>query len=422
MLFLRSEVILLNFSKKDNAEIRVLVISRLYPNRFNNSHGIFVHRQIEHLIQNRCKAIVVAPKPWSPKILWFREKWRDYGLIPKHDRLNNIEIHYPNYLRFPGKCYYPFSGILVFFCIRKFIGSIKKSFQFEIIYSNTDVTDGHASILLGKRFKVPVVLMSRGELNVWPYTGKLANLACKTVLNKSDQIITVSNDLRQIAENLARPKVKIQVVYNGCDTEMFRNLVDTDHIRQDLKLPKDSMVLMYLGSVEEDKGVYELFEAFNVLIKRYKRLHLVMIGDGPEKAAINLAAKESGCQNRILIPGKKDNSELPLWLNACDIFVFPSHYEGLPNSVMEAMACERPVVATNAGGIPEIVEEGVTGYLVKVGDVESLVLKIDALLSNESLRKTMGMKGRKKLLSHSSWDRNALKLVGILRNSIKHFG
>ena len=411
----------MNFAK-DNTEIRILVISRLYPNRLNNSHGIFVHRQIEHLIRNRCKAIVVAPKPWSPKILWFRKKWRNYGLIPKHDRLSDIELYYPSYLRFPGKWNYPFSGILVFFCIIKLIRRIRKEFQFEIIYSNTDVTDGHASILLAKRFGIPVVLMSRGELNIWPHTGKLANLACKKVLNECDQIITVSNDLKQIAENLARPKVRIQVVYNGCDTEMFRDLGDKSRIRQDLKFPKDAMVLMYLGSIEKDKGVYELFEAFDALAKRYKKLHLIMIGDGPDRDAINFLARKSGCQNRMWTPGGKINSELPLWLNASDIFVFPSHYEGLPNSVMEAMACERPVVATNIGGIPEIVEEGVTGYLVKVGDVKSLVLKIDALLSNESLRKTMGMKGRKKLLSHSSWDRNALKLAGILRNSVKHFG
>ena len=124
---------------------------------------------------------------------------------------------------------------------------------------------------------------------------------------------------------------------------------------------------------------------------------------------------------RFWTPGQKDHSEIPLWLNGCDIFCFPSYYEGLPNAVMEAMACERPVVATKVGGIPEIVDDGFTGYLVHLHDIGRLVDMIERLILDRALREKMGKRAREKIISHSSWKKNAEILTCIFKGAMLNY-
>ena len=289
----------------DKNKIRVLVLSRLYPNEINRAYGIFVHQQVKSLSENGCDVTVISPTPWAPKILWFRRKWRELGKISKSGRVDGIKAYYPKYLEFPGGWNYPWSGILVFLWIRRLVIPIRRLFPFDVIYSNTDVTDGHAAILLGNLFGVPSVCISRGELNISPYKSRFAMEACKRVIRNCDQVVAVSKALKGAAERLEIPKKDIQVVYSGCDVMTFRNMGKRRSVKKKIGLPIDALILMYVGSIERDKGLYELFHVFDVLSKRHAKLHLVMIGKGPDKLSLNALAREHGLARKILDPGPK---------------------------------------------------------------------------------------------------------------------
>ena len=116
--------------------------------------------------------------------------------------------------------------------------------------------------------------------------------------------------------------------------------------------------------------------------------------------------------------GRLEHLEIPRYLNAGDIFVLPSHSEGLPNAILEAMACSLPVIATRVGGIPEAVEDGKSGILTEKKDTNSLARAMEYLIENGVAAKEMGVYGRKIMESRFSWKKNAQKIIEIYREII----
>jgi glycosyltransferase involved in cell wall biosynthesis len=159
--------------------------------------------------------------------------------------------------------------------------------------------------------------------------------------------------------------------------------------------------------------------AFIYLSKQYPNLHLLIIGNGPEYQYIKEQALKNGLQDKIHLAGVQPHNKIPDFLSAGDIFVLPSYNEGLPNAVLEAMACSRPVVATKVGGIPEAVRNGETGFLINEKDVGSLVNAINKLLSNEKLCTEMGLSGRKVIEQKFSWEYNAKEHIKIYEKLIQ---
>ena len=116
--------------------------------------------------------------------------------------------------------------------------------------------------------------------------------------------------------------------------------------------------------------------------------------------------------------GEIPQNEIPYWLSASDIFVFPTYNEGLPNAIMEAMACGLPVVATEVGGIPEVVKDGENGILIDKKDVKSIVHSLEKLIENKSMCKKMGEHGRITIEEKFSWNNSAKKLIEIYNKII----
>jgi glycosyltransferase involved in cell wall biosynthesis len=120
------------------------------------------------------------------------------------------------------------------------------------------------------------------------------------------------------------------------------------------------------------------------------------------------------------LPGYVPHEKLPLWINASDIFVLPSYQEGLPNVVLEAMACRKPVIATRVGGIPEIVSDGVTGILVEPLIVDQLAQAMETLLLNEDLCSKLGLAAEKLIHEHFTWEKSAKNLIKVYENLLEN--
>jgi len=386
----------------------------MYPNKTNSNSGIFIHNQMKSLEKLNCLVKVISPIPFSPRILWFNSAWKSYGLIPEEDTIDGIPVQYPRYIRFPGKWFYGLSCYLMDWGTRKKIRLIIKEFKPDVIHAHMAIPVGYVGLMLSEKFGLPLVCSLRGsDIHTYPYFGRLSMQLTRKVILKADQLVSVSNALKIAANKLVKSKKEIVHVYNGCDlnticySEKYRRAV-----RAERGIPKKDKVIIYVGRLLKTKGVYELVDAFLNLNVKYSNLRLILVGEGPECATIN---KITYSNNKIYLAGNVPHNEINQWLSASDIFVLPSYNEGLPNVILEAMACALPVVASKVGGIPEAVQDGRSGILVNKGDKNSLVKSIDYLLNNEEVAREMGRNGLRIIEQKFSWQRNAEEMIKIYK-------
>ena len=210
----------------------------------------------------------------------------------------------------------------------------------------------------------------------------------KFSIESSDRVTAVSRFLKERAEEsfgITRP---IEVIYNFVDPRVF-----APRRRTSLRLaPPQTRVIMHASNFRPVKNIPAVIRIF-AEVRRRLRSKLVMVGDGPEKAGAEQLARELGVDRDVLFLGNQDCMEelLPL----ADIFLLPSSSESFGLVALEAMSAEVPVVASNVGGLPEVVEHGVTGFLHDPGHLAGFVASVLRLLGHERLRRTMGRRGRK---------------------------
>ena len=207
-------------------------------------------------------------------------------------------------------------------------------------------------------------------------------------IQSSDRVTAVSRFLKERAEATFGITREIEVIYNFVDPKLF-----APRKRSTLRLaPPESRVLMHASNFRQVKNIPAVIQVFAEVRTRVPS-KLVMIGDGPEKAAAEQLTRELGLERDVLFLGNQDCMEelLPL----ADVFLLPSSSESFGLVALEAMSAEVPVVASNVGGLPEVVEHGVTGFLHDPGHIAGLVSSVLRLLGNESLRRTMGRRARR---------------------------
>lgn len=207
-------------------------------------------------------------------------------------------------------------------------------------------------------------------------------------IESSDRVTAVSRYLKERAEatfGVARP---IEVIYNFVDPDIF---APRKGGRLRLAGP-DTRVMMHASNFRAVKNIPVVIQTF-AEVRRHLQAKLVMVGDGPEKPGAEQLARELGVHRDVLFLGNQDCMEelLPL----ADVFVLPSSSESFGLVALEAMSAEVPVIASNAGGLPEVVEHGFTGFLHDPGNVSGYVDSALKLLGNERLRRTMGRRGRR---------------------------
>jgi glycosyltransferase involved in cell wall biosynthesis len=171
--------------------------------------------------------------------------------------------------------------------------------------------------------------------------------------------------------------------------------------------------LLFVGRLAAVKGVPMLFDALRDLSKDHPALHLTLVGDGPERAALERRAREMGLTSRITFAGYKSQAEVAELLRTATALVLPSFAEGVPVVLMEAMAARVPVVTTRIAGVPELVEDGVSGLLVPPGDAHALQVAIGRLLYDAHLCRDMGEAGRLRVAAEFSSDSEAAWLAAL---------
>ena len=203
-------------------------------------------------------------------------------------------------------------------------------------------------------------------------------------------VTCVSEGVRSFASNtLAIPDDKLVVIPNGIDASEFKNL--RPGLREELDLPGDALLVVSVGRLDEQKGMHYLIRAAASVSNRRPETVFAIAGDGPLRASLENEIKQLGLEGRVHLLGWRD--DIPDILATVDLFVLPSLWEGMPNVILEAMACGKPVIATDIGGSRELVVNNETGRLVPPKDAASLAVTIEQLLAHLDLACTMGKRG-----------------------------
>ena len=209
-------------------------------------------------------------------------------------------------------------------------------------------------------------------------------------------VATVVNS-RRVANSLVRRGIThrshILVIHNGIDISRFPSSDARDDVRTSLGLADDDFVWLTIGRLAEQKDYPNLLRAFATLVETAPGSRLIVVGRGPLRAELESHVRAEGLQGSVSFLGFRN--DVPLLLAGADAVVIGSRYEGMPNVVMEALASKLPVVGTDVGAMPELIREGVNGYLVPPSDPLALASAMRKLaLASPQERVEMGVRGR----------------------------
>jgi teichuronic acid biosynthesis glycosyltransferase TuaC len=362
--------------------MRVLVLSATFPNASQPNRGVF------RRLAARCQIVVVAPIPWFPLNRWIRP---DMDGAPHVESQDGLTVYHPRYFCLPryGKF---LDGLFYALSLVPFLLRLRRRFDFEVIDAHFAFPDGTGAALLGRLFGRPVVITLRGSIARLS-TYRLHRPQLRWALSRAARVTAVADYLRRVAIAIGISGNRIRVIPNGVDLASF-SPVERIEARRACGLPTDRTILLTVAALYGWKGQHLVVEALPTLLRRHPDILYVMVGSPRAEEpsyvpTLRRRVAELKLEHHVRFAGPQPHASLGQWFNAANISVLATRSEGCPNVLLESLACGVPVVATEVGGVPEVVRAGVDGFLVPYNDVAAL---------GDALGKALG----------ESWDREAL--------------
>lgn len=272
----------------------------------------------------------------------------------------------------------------------------------DVIHAQWTLSAGAAwlSRIIHRR---PIVATLHGSDIFQAAQGWLGTWLTRQVLQRCDRIIAVSEALAKAASKIGIPASRIIVIPDGIDLNQF---TPSENQREPL--------IVFVGSLIKRKGVIYLIEAMSHITSACPTVRLIIIGDGPERPALEQAAATACLTRRVTFVGQQPSQQVRQWLQAAQVFVLPSVEEGLGVVLLEALACGTPIVASQVGGIPEVVTSNV-GLLVPPANSTLLAESITQLLSDTQRWLAMSQNARRRAEELYDWQQIAVRFVSIYR-------
>jgi teichuronic acid biosynthesis glycosyltransferase TuaC len=327
--------------------MQVLTLTTLYPNAEMPNHCLFVEHRIRHISREPdVKVTVLAPVPWFPLRSARFGQWARFARVPAQETRHALAVHHPRFLSIP-KVGMTLAPLLMALCLWPSVRRLHRAQRFDVIDAHYLYPDTVAAVLLGRWLGIPVVGTARGsDVNrIAPHRGPRRWL--NWALPKLQQLITVSQALHDRLRALHFPLPAHALIRNGVDTQQFQPEQAQPTWRA--ALPAGQPVLLAVGNLVSEKGFALALDTLAAL----PNMQLVIIGDGPEKLSLQQQADRLQIGDRMHWLGRRPQAELAAAYAHSDLLLLTSHSEGMPNVVLEALACGLPVVATAVGGVPE---------------------------------------------------------------------
>ena len=394
--------------------LRVLIITHMYPRKHSKRSGLLVCRPIEYLARHGIECQLLIPKIWAPWPFYLRAKWRRYGPDNILVGPDNIVAKSIPYFRLPGSWFHRFSGPFVDWALRPEARKWHRAEPFDVVLAFSMFPGVEAAVSIGKALNLPVAALGVGsDIMIYPdkYPSWRKKLAATLgdidlPLGMSKMLCTRMAEIGSCAREplctyLAVPKT-------------FLPAKDKTKILQSLGWPQDAVVAVYVGLVADTKGMDELARVAPGLLVKYPRFKLVCVGGGPAKEKLAQAGAKVGREGAIVLPGEVLPEAVPQFLQAADFLVFPSHSEGLPLALVEAMSCGLPTVATKVGGIPEAVIDGKTGILIDAKNSSQLQAAMERMINDDQFRQAAGRRALAYVKDVFDPDKNAQRFADAL--------
>ncbi len=424
------------------AKKRLLVLSAAYPAPSEPERAVFVENLTRELMTAETPPLfdvtVVAPRVR-----------RDDPRVEPRRGIDVRRFRYPSRGRRLKEIDRPglllLSSYFVSACCTAL--AVARAKRVDVILAHWILPMGLVGAIVAMCLRRPLVVVAHGsDVNRYA-SGRIGRWLCRWTLRRSRRVVAVSHDLRErMMRTLGVPKERLVHLPMGVDAGLFHlppdDLVDLDNatagggdrerrdgnasstaesrgasvraVRSRLGVKLDGSMLLFVGDLTPAKGVPELVSAWRRLRKRRTDVSLCLVGEGPLREGLQAELAREIEDGDCRLPGRVPQSDLPLWYRSADVLVLPSHSEGAPVAVMEALACGLPVVATEVGGSGELVEDGVTGCLVPPRDIGCLTSTLDGLIADEERLRSFRRELRRRPAARSS-RQQARHLRGVLQ-------
>jgi glycosyltransferase involved in cell wall biosynthesis len=394
--------------------MKIGVITSVYPEFKGDPHGIFVHRLMREIYRQGHEVYVLAP---------FSGAKTDY--ILDGVKVKKFNYFYPK--RFQRLC--GRSGMIdnvkegifvkiqfLSFILFNVINTNKKLRDMDVIHVQWPIPNGLGGLFSKYFHGIPYINTIHGE-EVYLSKKYHTTFILKILVKNSFKTITNSSETLKVSLENGLKKTKLEIIPFGVDTNIFK----PNNVSKEKKI----IQILSIGYLIERKGFEYLIKSVREVLKIYDNVKLKIVGTGPLENQIKNQIKELKLAGNIELVGNVSDEELLDLYNSSDIFVLPSivdsqgNTEGLGVVLLEAMACKLPVIASNIGGIPDIVHDNVNGILVPQKDVFELSKAINKMINSEEFRKSMAINGYDMVKVHFSWEQIAKDYIEIYKEAYK---
>ncbi len=383
-----------------NESLGLISYTSLYPNSEMPQHGLFVEQRLRRIVATgKVHATVVAPVPWFPS----RSKRFGYyarlARVARSERRGDIDVLHPRYPTIP-KFGMGVQSRLLSMATKSVVEQVRATRGGTVIDAHYFYPDGVAAAEIGCALGMPVTITARGsDVNTiaeFPGPRSLILAAAR----QCAAVIAVSDALRARLVAIGVPADRITVLRNGVDLDFYSPGLHAEE-RRDLGVEEHA--ILSVGRLVSSKGHALVVDA----LRRLPSSNLYIAGEGPENDSLRQQAFESGVLDRIRFLGSISPDKLVRYYRAVDVLVLASEAEGMPNVVLEAMACGTPVIASNVGGIPEVLHPTL-GRLLAERSADAIANAVEELLTSPPDRDAV-----RAWAEQFSWDDTVAKSVAL---------
>lgn len=353
--------------------MRIAVVTPVFPTSAEPYRGIYVYETVRAL-QRHAEIKVFCTHSQFPRSRMLQPRSLRYREIDPLYRPSSVDVAYVTYPVFPVISRPLNSSI----CASRLLDPIRQ-FDPDLILSYWVYPEGKSACEVGLKLKVPVVVGALGS-DLRRIGDRITLHLVKKTLRQASAVLTVSSELRERAIRLGAPMNRTIAILNGCDSSTFK-AQDRNQARSAFGIELDAEVIVFVGWLAPLKGLPELMVAFEALAAERPKARLVVIGEGEMQAKIQSWSQCAALTGKVIHLANQTHSEIARWLAASNLLTLPSHSEGCPNVVIEALACGRPVVASNVGGIPELLDSN-CGVLVPPATPSALAAALATALDH----------------------------------------
>jgi len=363
--------------------MKIAILVGLFPPKWLAGTEIATYYMAEHLAQRGHEVHVITSL--------------DEGL-PEENYEKGFYIH-----RLP-RTKIRFAGAFIFWAdIVRVIEKISP----DIVHAQS-LGIGVPALLSKKILKFPYAVWGQGSdvyLPDW-----FTKLTSKTIIKNANSVIALTEDMKRAMQAIYNRDITI--VPNGIDLKEYTSELPVQNVERAEKR------ILFVGRLHPVKGTQYLLGAMSIVHRELREAKLILVGDGEEREHLETLTDNLGIRECVEFAGRVPHERVKDYMNQAEVFVLSSLSEGFPVTILEAMACGLPVVATRVGGIPDIIEDGTNGYLVDTMNQEQLAEALLKLLQDEKLRRDISGNNREKAKKYR-WDAVAATLEGIYQKTVR---